>query len=120
MVLAFWQISSRIQSYEPRKPLEISESTPPACGTIPVLMQKGQSKYTTLLGLLLSSYATLVSRLVLGGVFLVAGATKIPDPGGLRASLRALQLPLPEWFVSLSAHALPYLEVMLGLYLVIG
>ena len=27
---------------------------------------------------------------------------------------------MPEWFVSLSAHALPYLELLLGLYLLVG
>ena len=83
-------------------------------------MQKGQSWYSAVWGSLRSSYATLVSRLVLGGVFLVAGATKIPDPGGLAASIRSYELSLPEWFVSLSAHALPYLEVVLGLYLLAG
>ena len=83
-------------------------------------MKKGQSKYSAVRGLLRGSYATLVSRLVLGCVFLVAGATKIPDPGGLATSIRSYELPLPEWFVSLSAHALPYLEVMLGLYLLAG
>jgi putative oxidoreductase len=83
-------------------------------------MQKGQSWYSAVWGLLRGSYATLVSRLVLGGVFLVAGATKIPDPGGLAASIRSYELSLPEWFVSFSAHALPYLEVMLGLYLLAG
>src|SRR3712207_9224449 len=83
-------------------------------------MRKGQSWYSAVWGMLRGSYATLVSRLVLGGVFLVAGATKIPDPGGLAASIRSYELPLPEWFVSLSAHALPYLEVMLGLYVLIG
>ncbi len=83
-------------------------------------MQKGQGKRSAVRGLLWGPYATLVSRLVLGGVFIVAGATKIPDPGGLAASIRAYELSLPEWFVSLSAHALPYLEVMLGLYLLIG
>lgn len=83
-------------------------------------MQKGQSRYSAVWGLLRGSYATLVSRLVLGGVFLVAGATKIPDPGGLAASIRSYELYLPEWFVSLSAHALPYLEVMIGLYLLAG
>jgi putative oxidoreductase len=83
-------------------------------------MRKGQSWYSAAWGLLRGSYATLVSRLVLGGVFLVAGATKIPDPGGLAASIRSYELSLPEWIVSLSAHALPYLEVMLGLYLLAG
>ncbi len=66
-------------------------------------------------GLLRGPYATLVSRIVLGGVFLVAGATKIADPGGLAASIRSYELPLPEWFVSLSAYALPPFEVLLGL-----
>ncbi len=93
---------------------------PPACGTITVLMEKGQDRLSAVRGSLSSPYATLTSRLVLGGVFLVAGATKIPNPGALAASIRSYELPLPEWFVSLSAHALPYLEVMLGLYVLIG
>jgi putative oxidoreductase len=83
-------------------------------------MEKGQNGFSTAPGLLSSPYATLASRMVLGGVFLVAGATKIPNPGALAASIRSYELSLPEWFVSLSAHALPYLEVMLGLYLLIG
>lgn len=66
------------------------------------------------------SYASLVCRLVLGGVFAYAGASKIVNPGALAASIRSYALPLPEWFVSLSAHALPYMEVMLGLYLIAG
>ena len=68
----------------------------------------------------MSSYATLLSRIVLGGVFLVAGASKVLDPGALAASIRSYELPLPEWFVSLSAHALPFLEILLGLYLLAG
>jgi uncharacterized membrane protein YphA (DoxX/SURF4 family) len=54
-----------------------------------------------------SSYAALISRLVLGGVFLVAGITKALDPGGLAASVRSYELALPEWFVTLSAFGLP-------------
>lgn len=71
-------------------------------------------------GLLESSYATLASRLILGGVFLYAGATKALDPGGLAASIRTYGLSLPEGFVTLSAHGLPYLEILLGLYLLSG
>jgi putative oxidoreductase len=96
------------------------KSMPPACGTITVLMDKGQNAFSAVCGLLSSPYATLASRIVLGGVFVVAGATKIPNPGALAAAIRSYELPLPEWFVSLSAHALPYLEVMLGLYLIAG
>ena len=83
-------------------------------------MEKGQKRLSAVRGSLSSPYATFVSRLVLGGVFLVAGATKVPNPGSLAAAIRSYELPLPEWFVSLSAHVLPYLEVMLGLYVLIG
>jgi putative oxidoreductase len=93
---------------------------PLACGTITVLMEKGQNRFSGIGGLLASSYATLASRIILGGVFLIAGATKIPAPGSLAAAIRSYELPLPEWFVSLSAHALPYLEVMLGIYVLVG
>ncbi len=83
-------------------------------------MDKGQKRFSALGKLLSGSYATLVSRLVLGGVFLFAGASKVFDPGSLATSIRTYELGLPEWFVSLSAHALPYLEVLLGLYLLAG
>ncbi len=83
-------------------------------------MEKGQNRFSAVRGLLSSPYATLASRIILGGVFLVAGATKIANPGALAAAIRSYELPLPEWFVSLSAHALPYLEVLLGLYLLAG
>jgi putative oxidoreductase len=83
-------------------------------------MDKGQNGLSAVGGFLSSPYATLVSRIILGGVFLVAGATKIPAPGALAASIRSYELGLPEWFVSLSSHALPYLEVMLGVYLLAG
>jgi putative oxidoreductase len=69
---------------------------------------------------LASPYLSLFSRLVLGGVFLYAGASKVFDPGSLAASIRSYELSLPEWFVTLSAHSLPLLEVMLGLYLLVG
>lgn len=70
--------------------------------------------------ILSNPYATLLSRLVLGGVFLVAGITKAFDAGGFAASIRSYGLGLPEWFVSLSAYGLPYLEIMIGLYLIAG
>ena len=69
---------------------------------------------------LAGSYATLISRLVLGGVFLIAGASKVIDPGALAASIRTYELGLPERFVTFSAYSLPYVEVLVGLYLVVG
>lgn len=73
-----------------------------------------------LAGVLTGSWAALVSRLILGGVFLYAGATKALDAGALAASIRSYALGLPEWFVTLAAHGLPLLEILLGLYLVAG
>ena len=84
------------------------------------MKSKGQDRYPAARRVLANSYATLISRLVLGGVFLVAGITKALDPGGLAASIRSYELALPEWFVSLSAFGLPYLEILIGLYLIVG
>ena len=81
---------------------------------------KGQNNPSTLSNLLASSYATLVSRLVLGGIFLFAGISKALDTGALASSIRSYGLGLPEWFVSISAYSLPYLEIILGLYLIAG
>lgn len=81
---------------------------------------KGQNDSSTLSNLLANSYATLISRLILGGVFLFAGISKALDPGALASSIRSYGLGLPEWFVSLSAYSLPYLEIILGLYLLAG
>jgi putative oxidoreductase len=87
---------------------------------VSAVTDRSKRQVSSATGVFVSSYATLASRIVLGGVFLVAGATKIADPGGLAASIRSYELPLPEWFVSASAYSLPYLEVLLGLYLLIG
>ena len=82
--------------------------------------EKGRRKYRAVHSVLFSPYLSLVSRLVLGGVFLYAGASKVFDPGGLAASIRSYGLGLPEWFVTLSAYALPPFEVLLGFYLLVG
>jgi uncharacterized membrane protein YphA (DoxX/SURF4 family) len=84
------------------------------------LAKKGQNRVSAVRSFLSGSYATLLSRIILGGVLLVAGAIKVLDPGSLAASIRTYELGLPEWFVTLSASSLPYLEVLLGLYLLAG
>jgi hypothetical protein len=67
--------------------------------------KKARATLHAMRGLLTNLYLSLASRLVLGGVFLYAGAAKVFDPGGLAASIRSYGLGLPEWFVTLSAHA---------------
>jgi uncharacterized membrane protein YphA (DoxX/SURF4 family) len=58
-------------------------------------------------------------RLVLGGVFVVAGALKIPDPAAAVRAVRAYQL-LPEPLVSPVAFGLPVVEIAVGLALLLG
>jgi putative oxidoreductase len=82
--------------------------------------EKGRGRLHAARGLLANPYLSLVARIVLGGVFLYAGVSKVFDPGGLAASIRSYGLGLPEWFVTLSAYSLPLLEALLGLYLLAG
>ena len=60
-----------------------------------------------------------VARLVVGGVWLAAGLLKIPDPTENVRAVRAYQL-LPEAVVPLVGHALPILEILVGVCLLAG
>jgi uncharacterized membrane protein YphA (DoxX/SURF4 family) len=60
-----------------------------------------------------------VARLVLGGVFVVAGALKIPDPAAAVRAVRAYRL-LPEALVAPVAFGLPVIEIAVGLALLLG
>ncbi|WP_246210206.1 MauE/DoxX family redox-associated membrane protein [Nocardioides piscis] len=61
----------------------------------------------------------LVARLVTGGVWIVAGAIKIPDPSSSVRAVRAYEL-LPESVVPAVGLALPVVEVVIGVCLVLG
>ncbi len=58
-------------------------------------------------------------RLVLGGVLVVAGALKMPDPAAAARAVRAYRL-LPEGLVEPVAFGLPVLEIAVGLALLLG
>ncbi len=60
-----------------------------------------------------------LARLVVGGVWLAAGLLKIPDPAENVRAVRAYRL-LPEAVVPLVGHALPVLEILVGLCLLLG
>jgi|tagenome__1003787_1003787.scaffolds.fasta_scaffold20877557_1 uncharacterized membrane protein YphA (DoxX/SURF4 family) len=64
-------------------------------------------------------WAGLVARLVVGGVWIVAGWLKLPDPAESVRAVRAYDL-LPESIVPAVGHGLPILEVIVGLMLVAG
>ncbi len=57
--------------------------------------------------------------MVTGGVWIVAGALKFPDPAASVRAVRAYQL-LPESIVPTVGHVLPVVEVVIGASLVVG
>lgn len=72
-----------------------------------------------------------LGRLLLGGIFIYAGYSKLflptmhpHPPVGIALSMFALQVDsyqlLPPWAVNFVAHTLPFAEVALGLLLIIG
>jgi uncharacterized membrane protein YphA (DoxX/SURF4 family) len=61
----------------------------------------------------------LAARLAVGGVFVVAGALKLPDPAAAVRAVRAYQL-LPEPLVAPVAFGLPPVEIAVGLALLAG
>ncbi|MCK9893319.1 DoxX family protein [Frankia sp. AgB32] len=66
-----------------------------------------------------SRVVSTVLRLVLGAVWLAAGLLKVNDPDGMLRSARAFRI-LPEALVQPVAYAVPFLEIALGLLLIVG
>ncbi|WP_431930119.1 MauE/DoxX family redox-associated membrane protein [Nonomuraea jabiensis] len=62
---------------------------------------------------------TTFARLVLGGVLIAAGALKIGNPADSVVAVKAYQL-LPESVAVPVGYALPILEIVVGLLLVVG
>ncbi len=67
----------------------------------------------------MKEWAGLVARLVVGGVWIYAGAIKLPDPDQSVAAVRAYELLPGETAVTVG-HLLPVLEVVVGGMLVLG
>jgi uncharacterized membrane protein YphA (DoxX/SURF4 family) len=65
------------------------------------------------------SYLTLLSRLVLGGIFLLAGLTKLGDVKGMTESIDSYRM-VPIWLSDFMAVTLPPLEIALGIFLLLG
>jgi putative oxidoreductase len=60
-----------------------------------------------------------VLRLIVGGVFIAAGAVKIMEPAAFAADIGNYRL-LPHEFINLLAITLPWIELGAGLLLVAG
>ena len=60
-----------------------------------------------------------LARLVLGGVLIAAGASKVTDPDGSVRAVRAYRL-LPDGLERVIGYGLPPLEIVVGLLLFVG
>jgi len=58
-------------------------------------------------------------RVLLGVVFIIAGAQKVGDPAAFVRATRAYQV-LPEWMDKATGYGLPYLEITAGALILFG
>lgn len=64
-------------------------------------------------------YIVLIARVVVGGLFVYAAVTKIPDPAGFAESIRNYGI-LPVELSNLAGIILPWIEVLAGFGLIVG
>jgi uncharacterized membrane protein YphA (DoxX/SURF4 family) len=64
--------------------------------------------------------AILSIRILLGGLFLAAGLSKVGQPLQTLATVYSYQIVLPDWIANTVAHTLPWMEILLGLGLLAG
>ena len=64
-------------------------------------------------------WVVLVLRIIIGTIFLVAGATKVGHGDLFAAQIAGFRI-LPQPVIAPLAIALPYLEMLVGAYLVLG
>jgi uncharacterized membrane protein YphA (DoxX/SURF4 family) len=62
---------------------------------------------------------SLIFRIILGGIFLLAGLAKIPDPASFLLTMRGFSI-FPDLLERFFAVFIPWLELILGLCLLTG
>ena len=66
-----------------------------------------------------AKFSYLAARLILGGVFIYASIDKIIHPAAFAEAVYNYQI-LPDTLITLTAMILPWLELILGIFLVLG
>ena len=66
------------------------------------------------------TWVVLIIRIAIGAIFIVAGVSKIGHADAFAAQMAGFRWPLPQAVIGPAAIALPYLEVLLGGYLIVG
>ena len=69
--------------------------------------------------ILSNKYFLLAVRLLIGFVFVYAGAEKISNPESFALSVSNYRL-IPVWFINFTAITLPWIELIAGLLLIFG
>ena len=64
-------------------------------------------------------YLSLIARIIVGTVFVVVGVTKIAEPKLFANEIGNYQM-LPDLFVNFSAIILPWVELVIGVLLILG
>lgn len=68
----------------------------------------------------LGSFVLLTLRILLGGIFCLAGFLKFRDPQTFYEAINAFQLVRDSGLVLLGTHVLPPIEIVAGLALILG
>jgi uncharacterized membrane protein YphA (DoxX/SURF4 family) len=66
-----------------------------------------------------AKFSPLAARLILGGVFIFSSLDKIIHPAAFAEAVYNYQI-LPDTLITLTAMILPWLELILGIFLVLG
>jgi uncharacterized membrane protein YphA (DoxX/SURF4 family) len=78
------------------------------------------SERNALLRFLTNPYLTLISRFVLGSIFVLSGLSKLTAPSAFADSIRSYEIPMPDVVVNTMATVLPIVELGLGMWILAG
>ena len=66
------------------------------------------------------SFILLTCRILLGGLFCFAASMKIRDPQTFLEAIQAFKVPLSNWWMLFGTYAIPWIEMLAGIALIVG